>query len=412
MHHSPVQSDRAHADFFHKQHGKRHVLGAQSSVDSILLGRDIDKSGADPHYEQMNQYSNHAGMRSGDRPQGWRPFRKPLLAMQSQVDTEVFGHEIDGSGPVPHQKNFKPFAQEHYACQQAGTTPHRPFRKPGYAMKSTMDDLIFGRDLDGSGANPHENFAQKFAGHAGVVTENREQRPFRRQNMSAQSQMDEVIYGRDMDKSGPSPQKTWMMSHYKDHAGMKSEEKVERPYRKPGISMKAVVDDVIQDHDVDASGPNVHHDHFEKNFQGHAGYISGTSQAGRNDRTSPRAQRPGGYAGKMANDPKDLRRRVGGYGGLKPTEPPPRWNCSVNTKQPPTAPSSLAEPAGSSAAGARAPEAATTMKLQRLPASARAPSDAGASEAGGSQAGGSQAEGRRLMSTSRSAGLFLAAVAE
>eukprot|EP00405_Crypthecodinium_cohnii_P014723 CAMPEP_0206458288 /NCGR_PEP_ID=MMETSP0324_2-20121206/23476_1 /ASSEMBLY_ACC=CAM_ASM_000836 /TAXON_ID=2866 /ORGANISM="Crypthecodinium cohnii, Strain Seligo" /LENGTH=438 /DNA_ID=CAMNT_0053929589 /DNA_START=101 /DNA_END=1417 /DNA_ORIENTATION=- len=327
---TPVQSDLGHMEFFHRKTGKKHVLGAHSSVDNIILGRDIDNSGHDPHKAYMSKFEGYAGARSGEKVV--RPFRKPNHSSQSMVDTVVFGHDLDNSGDSPHAAAMESFKAGGAGGMQAGSTPYRPFRKPGYAMKSTMDELMYGRDIDFSGDNPHEKFTNTYSGHAGVMTENKSQRPFRKQNCTFQSQVDDLIYGHDMDGSGPSPQKNYMAENFKGYAGMKSEEKIVRPYRKPGISQQAVVDDLIQDHDVDGSGPNVQFDHFTQQFQGHAGFVSGSGQARRGSgkdkytKTDPAAAT---IAGKPAVSARQQSRQVGVSGGLR--EEKPRWNGSTKS---------------------------------------------------------------------------------
>eukprot|EP00932_Pfiesteria_piscicida_P019912 SRR837773.6734.p1 GENE.SRR837773.6734~~SRR837773.6734.p1 ORF type:complete len:313 (-),score=50.73 SRR837773.6734:125-934(-) len=86
---------------------------------------------------------------------------------------------------------------------------------------------------------------------------------------------DEVIFGRDQDMSGPSPHKDHMAKNFKEHAGLKTDERVARPYRKTGISMQATVDDVVFHRDIDGSGEDPQVALFSTMYVDHAGRKSG-----------------------------------------------------------------------------------------------------------------------------------------
>lgn len=65
-------------------------------MDNIILGRDIDCSGEDPHKQFMSRFESHAGLKSGEKPD--RPFRKPCYAMTSTMDSVIWGRDFDRSG--------------------------------------------------------------------------------------------------------------------------------------------------------------------------------------------------------------------------------------------------------------------------------------------------------------------------
>merc|ERR1719401_717660 len=114
--------------------------------------------------------------------------------------------------------------------------------------------------MDYSGEKPHDEFNKNFPSHAGVVTAEKPQRPFRRQNFNNQAVMDTVLYGRDLDRSGDDPHKAFM-STYDQHAGLVSGNRNEghtgvapRQMRKPGLTQKCAVDDVVFGKDMKLAG--------------------------------------------------------------------------------------------------------------------------------------------------------------
>ncbi len=128
--------------FFMKPNGgKRHQrLGQASTIDEVLLGRNVDCSGADPHQEFMQQFGDHAGVKSGHDT---NRRRKPCSAT---ADFDKLGDDADrfeqqfGSGRAGRSASA--------GCDRG--------KQSGFALSSTMDSLIWGRDFDQSGGDPHK----------------------------------------------------------------------------------------------------------------------------------------------------------------------------------------------------------------------------------------------------------------
>eukprot|EP00443_Scrippsiella_acuminata_P015371 CAMPEP_0115197554 /NCGR_PEP_ID=MMETSP0270-20121206/15655_1 /TAXON_ID=71861 /ORGANISM="Scrippsiella trochoidea, Strain CCMP3099" /LENGTH=465 /DNA_ID=CAMNT_0002610909 /DNA_START=11 /DNA_END=1409 /DNA_ORIENTATION=- len=275
---SDAQRDVGYSNFFMGKGGKRHVagpVGGKSSVDNIMLGRDIDNSGEDPHKQFMSRFGSHAGMKSGEKPD--RPFRKPCYAMNSTMDSVIWGRDFDQSGENPH----KMFSQTYsgHAGIQAGDRPHRPFRKGQYALQSVVDEVVFGHDMDRSGADPHGHYQHGLHEHAGYCVHDKPTRPFRQPKCTLMASSDEVVYGRDMDLSGSGDPQPNFMAAYPEHAGLKYGEIVQRPYRKYGISQKATADSIIFNRDVDHSGHDPRSEEYMQLYAEHAGAVSGNRRA-------------------------------------------------------------------------------------------------------------------------------------
>eukprot|EP00933_Yihiella_yeosuensis_P056782 TRINITY_DN56207_c0_g1_i1.p1 TRINITY_DN56207_c0_g1~~TRINITY_DN56207_c0_g1_i1.p1 ORF type:complete len:416 (+),score=66.21 TRINITY_DN56207_c0_g1_i1:58-1305(+) len=176
--------------------GRRHLRMAMSStVDTLLLGRDLDQSGDNPHEDFMKQYGSYAGMKSADKDQ--RPFRRPGVAQSSVMDQIIYGRDLDFSGEDAYADFLKRFG--HYAGKKSGNKVQKPFRKPGMSQASVVDGLIYNHDLDGSGDNPHEEFMNRYGTHAGKKSqadELKEQgRNVRILNTQLESSMQNIIHG-------------------------------------------------------------------------------------------------------------------------------------------------------------------------------------------------------------------------
>mmetsp|Transcript_79786 Transcript_79786/g.165810 ORF Transcript_79786/g.165810 Transcript_79786/m.165810 type:complete len:475 (-) Transcript_79786:68-1492(-) len=273
-----AQKDAGYQEFFMENCGRKKLMGQSASVDSILLGRDIDFSGENPMKAHAVQYSDHAGLKADEVPQ--RSFKKPGYSMSCVVDSVLYGRDIDNSGEDVRKEYHRIYSK--HAGVKVGAKEPRALRKGNYAMKSKMDDIIYGHDIDQSGADPHEEFCKTYSGHAGVRSQEH-QRPFRKHLFAQNAVMDDVLYGRDIDMSGSNPHKAHMDT-YGDYAGMKSADMhggdAFLPHRKginKALSLGAQADQVIQNRDIDGSGVDHQVKHFVDNFQrkGHAGLVSG-----------------------------------------------------------------------------------------------------------------------------------------
>jgi len=253
-------------EFFMKQGGgRRHVrLGATSTIDEIIMGRDTDQSGHDPHKEFMSKFGGHAGVKSGEKIERGR---KPGYAMSSTMDSVIWGRDFDKSGVDAHAK----FAETHggHAGSLTVEKGWRRAKKAGYSMASTMDSVVWGRDFDRSDGICNTIYDGSAGGASGHAIE----RPARKIIVGTSASMDEILTGRDMD--GSDDKHAAFMSAIDSHAGVKTSPKPDRPAKKPGTSLKSCADNVIWGRDLDQSGDNFQQELFEGTFGGSAGALTG-----------------------------------------------------------------------------------------------------------------------------------------
>lgn len=255
-------------DFFCKPAGgRRHMLGAASTIDEIIMGRDMDHSGPDPHAMSMSKFHDHAGLKSGAKTER---VRKPGYAMVSTTDSVVWGRDFDKSGVDPHDAFLTKHA-EHAGCTTV-EKEHRPVRKHGYAMASVMDSVIWGRDFDKSG-DPKALFEQTYAGCAGGPTGYTLERPRKKILKGTSASVDEIFTGRDFDRSEDTH--AAFFAAHSEHAGTRSGETLEKPSRTRGVSLKGSAVSVIWGRDVDQSNDIDHKELFETKFGNCAGAVSG-----------------------------------------------------------------------------------------------------------------------------------------
>jgi len=254
-------------EFFMKQGGgRRHVrLGATSTIDELIMGRDTDKSGDDPHKQFMSKFGDHAGVKSGEKIERGR---KPGYAMSSTMDSVIWGRDFDKSGVDAHGK-FRETHGAHAGCLTVEKGWRRA-KKAGYSMASTMDSVVWGRDFDQS-----EGISTTiYDGSAGGASGHAIERPARKIIVGTSASMDEILTGRDMD--GSENNHAAFMAAIDSHAGVKSSPKPDRPYKKPGTSLKSSADNVIWGRDLDQSGgDNGRQEVFEAAFGGSAGALTG-----------------------------------------------------------------------------------------------------------------------------------------
>mmetsp|Transcript_108777 Transcript_108777/g.281149 ORF Transcript_108777/g.281149 Transcript_108777/m.281149 type:complete len:517 (+) Transcript_108777:106-1656(+) len=270
MHVNDVAKDLQYEEFFMKGRGiKKHTrIGSSSVIDQVLLGRDTDYSGEDPHKEFMDNFGDHAGLKSSEKEE--KPVRQGGYSLSSTMDNIIWGRDFDKSGDGAHET----FAKIYTGSAGARTEEHpeRPFRKGAYSMSSVMDNVIWGRDFDQSGDDPHKGFTETYSGYAGCAAGGRPDRPFRKPVFSNESVMTHVLTGRvDAGAQLGDPHEKFM-EQFGAHAGLKSANKVAKPFRRPVMSMKSGADTLIWGRDVDMSGDNFHQgEHFGTNYADHAG---------------------------------------------------------------------------------------------------------------------------------------------
>jgi len=257
-----------YADFFmNPKAGRRRIgLGQTSTLDEVILGRDADGSGGDPHVEFMRQFGDHAGVKSGVE-QVRR--RKVGCSMASAMDDTIWGRDFDKSGGDPEERFFEMYGSG-FAGVRSGSVEKTTTRRPGYAMGSVMDSIIFGRDFDQSGEDPQVVWEQKFGGHAGGKTCPSEAalRPMKRRLLGSDcmSQMDDVLHGRVSDSLPRDPLNDLYSGMAGSRAGV---ERPQRPFRKPGFSNVSTFDHTkwgVKESDIP-----IHQQFFAQLFHDHAG---------------------------------------------------------------------------------------------------------------------------------------------
>jgi hypothetical protein len=86
---------------------RKNRLGASSMMDELLLGRDTDCSGEDPHKEFMGKFGESAGIRSGQIAEAKK---KSGVSMNSVMDDVIWGRDFDRSGQDGYEAFMPPSA--------------------------------------------------------------------------------------------------------------------------------------------------------------------------------------------------------------------------------------------------------------------------------------------------------------
>lgn len=302
-------TDKAHASWTPSPGGGRKPIrmALSSTLDTILLGRDFDMSGDDPHKAFMEKYGSHAGVPSGSKQV--RPFRKPGVSLNSTMDTIIYGRDFDCSGDDPYESHMARFDKSH-AGKISGNLTQRPFRKPGVAQQSVMDTVIYGRDFDGSGDSPHVDYMQKFSDHAGVKSICTDTKPLRRipriLNSEFKSSMKTVFHeGEAVDYVPVNQFEAWMDVVTEGAAGVRirSPHKAPRPFfKRSAVRLKSTVENVV----------------FNKDYQDHEDILDFTEYAGK--RSGIMIQRGGGSKSCPSLKPADTLTQP----STEVFDPPPR----------------------------------------------------------------------------------------
>jgi hypothetical protein len=179
----------------------------RSNVDRVVFGHDIDGSEAEVGAADEAALVGEAlAMQFGagkGRPAGNSP------CMRSEVDSVVFGRDMDGSDdsvPLGASAVFSGAAGCDSRVVNVAAVPPPP-HAPHPNMRSSVDSIIFGRDLDGSDDAPpvlNEAHMEGAAGMATMLTASRAENNLTgiaSLGISSRSVVDELVFGRDMDGS-------------------------------------------------------------------------------------------------------------------------------------------------------------------------------------------------------------------
>lgn len=258
-------------------------LSQHSTIDSVIHGKDPDNSKEVIQREWMRRYGTHAGMASGQAsvqktPMGCARERKKIsMAQASQMDEIIYGHDIDASGQKPHEEHMARFSN--HAGKRSIEDRQIPFRKQGMAQCSVMDTILYGRDIDFSGADPHVEFMNKFGTHAGKKNAQGEQKPFRKPGLSAESVMDTVIWGIDFKGTAVHPH-VEHMKRYADYAGYAVAKPhlqhgmldFDNPAPNIGLAQVSSVQEVMYNQDENLpTSTTAKHLEYVSQFEGYAG---------------------------------------------------------------------------------------------------------------------------------------------
>ena len=179
----------------------------RSNVDRVVFGHDIDGSEAEVGAADEAALLGAAlAMQFGagkGRPAG------NSVSQRSEVDSVVFGRDMDGSDdsvPLGASAAFDGAAGCDSRVINVAAVPPPP-HAPHPNMRSSVDTIIFGRDLDGSDDAPpvlNEAHLDGAAGRASMLTASRAENNLTgisSLGISSRSVVDELVFGRDMDGS-------------------------------------------------------------------------------------------------------------------------------------------------------------------------------------------------------------------
>ena len=239
--------------------GKRPNPGMLGDVDEVVFGRDSDGSltgGHSRHDDQVRRRSSsrnmplvmHAGADSkalsanSDWETGGARKRKSVsrVANSGVVDEVVFGHDMDLSGPESREtlmqdpvfRGTSGKTSYDFAMEQTLNDPfsrmHMPkecFAKVSSANDCTVDEVVFGHDMDFSGGmdegvigrlteKKKMLYANAAGNKSGIINErNSKPQPKGSSRMynSQQAVVDDLLYGHDLDAGGVTAEdiKAW-----------------------------------------------------------------------------------------------------------------------------------------------------------------------------------------------------------
>jgi len=195
-----------------------------STIDSVLLGRDIDKS--DERLEAQRQLQAYQGA-AGRKYLGTSPRKEGLRTWagknMSDVDEVVQGRDIDTSDFRLAQHAGAKVFQGAAGRAILGQSPRKEGVKVNPAgLVSQVDDVVFGKDIDNSKARVQ--MAQgdpQLQGAAGRRPGGGSARGHRHFPAGDISNVDQVVLGRDIDKSVDRVAEHLRMDDFHNAAGRK-----------------------------------------------------------------------------------------------------------------------------------------------------------------------------------------------
>jgi len=211
-------------------------MGIATTVDELIHGRDgAAPDAGSPHRKFAAKFDEHAGLRSAERIRQMDKERrkKPgcILSKCAIVDQVVFGRDLDGSGEDPHEAYMNQFGD--HAGMRSREEKNR-HAKPGLSMKSTVDTLLYGRDIDGSGPNTHEETMKVLnEGAAGIRSGDKVRG--RKAGLQMVTCIEEVVYNKANQRDGSED----YISTFREYAGVRSSPRIMRTASCPAGQLAA-----------------------------------------------------------------------------------------------------------------------------------------------------------------------------
>eukprot|EP00931_Biecheleriopsis_adriatica_P089518 TRINITY_DN63633_c0_g1_i1.p1 TRINITY_DN63633_c0_g1~~TRINITY_DN63633_c0_g1_i1.p1 ORF type:complete len:566 (+),score=99.09 TRINITY_DN63633_c0_g1_i1:44-1741(+) len=229
-------------------------------VDEVLTGRDVDHS-AEAIAARMNskEFEGAAGRKyvgAAERKEGLKvhPAREVC-----EVDEVVFGHDSDASkrrvAEAVKMKEYQDAAGE----RSIGRVRRKEGLKPDMASRiSHVDEVVFGADLDNSAERSKAHLeSPQFQGAAGQRCLEKQERKsgVRANTIGRVTDVDEIVFGHDIDKSKLRVQEHLQSPQWQGAAGQKRIGAAARAEGKqvvPGSNLSQV-DEIVLGRDIDKS---------------------------------------------------------------------------------------------------------------------------------------------------------------
>lgn len=167
------------------------------------LGRNALKAAPKENSRQM--FKEEVAGHSTDRIHKFDIFKaqKNHTGLASAVSGGLLGSKNDEESN-PHKVHFDTNYKQ-YAGVRSGVTGKA--RKHAMSQKSVMDEIILGRDIDGSGDNVHEEFMAGLNEDAAGCRSRPETGRARRPGLPLQDSMDKTLHGETI---APAAKKAWL----------------------------------------------------------------------------------------------------------------------------------------------------------------------------------------------------------
>eukprot|EP00931_Biecheleriopsis_adriatica_P105381 TRINITY_DN7993_c0_g1_i1.p1 TRINITY_DN7993_c0_g1~~TRINITY_DN7993_c0_g1_i1.p1 ORF type:complete len:747 (-),score=164.18 TRINITY_DN7993_c0_g1_i1:72-2312(-) len=239
-----------HHAFAQRPEGKKHLLAPAQAfqVDDVILGTDLDNS-MEALRQELPEFEGAAGQRGGGevRQEGKRHIEA--------FDLDQVGNLVSGSAGASGQVGRMPALEGAAGRKCVGATPRSEGRRHlAFGAASKVDEVLWSRDIDGSVetlAGPHP-----FEGAAGIHAVGFQSRgEGKRHHPAAQaSQLDELVWGRDIDGSSELRARRQQQAELEGAAGRQCVGATDRPEGRRYIpTTLAHIDEIVWGRNMDQS---------------------------------------------------------------------------------------------------------------------------------------------------------------